>query len=200
MEKQVPEEKINQYVKGYQEKYPIPKRGPKTPEGIAKAAQNLLRKSTQTHKKGTRCSFELKLDSIAKDPCYAKNQQVYFSKRYKELKLMLPKQIHNQFEGILHFLALQEIKLMDYYRILNDEKLNHSEINKTMVLLDKGINNYNRLFTLLNLNKGLINEELFKENEQLKQNYKDSEEGQNKLLWEKICLENELKQLKEKIT
>ena len=172
MEKQISKNELDQYVKSYQESHPFPKRGPKTPEGIARAAQNLLKKKKVKYKTKNFPGITIKLTSILKDPHYNECQQNYFEKRHRSLLKEVPKKLHPQFEGILYFLVIQEIKLIEYFRILNTKNIKASEINRTMKLLDQSITNYNRLCCLMNQRKTVLNSEIFQELEALKLDHK----------------------------
>lgn len=144
MTKQVPETKLEDYVKAYQDKYPEPKRGTKTPEGIAKAARNLVKKTTNKGKKEEKSNVEIRLDSLALDPNYSEQQANYFEKRFKQFIKQVPKN-DPQFEGVVYFLVLQEIKLVEHFRILNSKSSTTSEINRAKKELDHGMSRYNKL-------------------------------------------------------
>lgn len=146
MKKQVSEDKMDDYVKAYQDKYPTPKRGPKTPEGIANAAKNLLKK---TKNKQKIVEIDTRLHSLNNDPSYTKSEAKFFEKRYKQLIEGVEKHDNPQFEGIIHFLVLQEIKLVECFRKLNQKTKAVSELNRIKRELDHGMANYNKLSLLL---------------------------------------------------
>ncbi|MCP4050686.1 MAG: hypothetical protein GY730_08280 [bacterium] len=159
MQRQIADEKLTEYTREYLEKYPEIKRGPKTPEGIAKAAKNLVRKRGYENKKLLHKHFAFELSSLDKDKNYSNEQQLFFKNRYKKLTMNL-EEVDPYYESLIHFIILQELQMKQHYRVLNSSCIKPNEIERTQKLLNQCMNAYNKLFDMLSKQSTKINMEL----------------------------------------
>jgi hypothetical protein len=159
MQRQIADEKLTEYTREYLEKYPEIKRGPKTPEGIANSAKNLVRKKGYGNKKTLDKHFVFELSSLDKDKNYSNEQQLFFKNRHKRFTENL-KEVDPYYESLIHFIILQELQMKQHYRVLNSACIKPNEIERVQKLLNQCMDAYNKLFDMLNRQNTKINMEL----------------------------------------
>jgi len=168
MEKQIPDENMDQYVNEYLTKNPDKTRGPKTPEGIARSAQNLLKKKKHKDRDHIKNHDPIDLRSLDNDPNYSREQADFFKTRHQNFMTSIPNNFREQYVSIVYILIVQEIELIEIYRSLNHKKMKQSEHNRIMKILDQHLNNFIRIQSLINLKRVSINADLLQQVHELK--------------------------------
>ena len=151
MERQIPEEQLGEYTQAYLAKCQNMKRGPKTPEGIAKAAKNLLRKQKGYGSKVKMPDCAIQYDTLENDSNFTEHQKSFYGERYNKLTEKLFNIEVNE-RAIIHWQVLQEMQIRQFYREINLVALNIKDKERIMKLLAQAMDAYIKIQEMKNLN------------------------------------------------